>query len=325
MFFALFNQGLPAIKEAMPNNNIKGVSTHNQWPTQWHQTGFFYPFIDEKGIQRQIYINQVKSDKPCLLLIHGFPTSSYDWYPLWSSLSKHFNLLTLDLLGYGLSDKPSDIDYSFALQADIIEAVLVHLGIQHFHILAHDYGDTVAQELLARHGDAGIDSGFAIDSTILLNGGLFPETTQPILIQRLLLSPLGFVIAKMFSFKKFKQNFDYICYHPLPVAELAIHWQLITQNQGTKVIHKIIQYIRERKLHRERWVGALQQYKMPLRFINGICDPVSGQDTLIRFEQLVEQADTVALVETGHYPQLEKPKAVLQHCTSFWLQHKIII
>lgn len=308
----------------MPNHNIKGISTHNQWPTQWHQTGFFYQFVDTKGIQRQIYINQATSDKPCLLLIHGFPTSSYDWHTLWPSLTQHFNLLTLDLLGYGLSDKPCDIDYSFALQADIIEAVLTSLGIQHFHILAHDYGDTVAQELLARHGNPDLDSPFSIDSTLLLNGGLFPETTQPILIQHLLLGPLGFIIAKMFSFKKFKKNFDHICYQPLPAAELAIHWQLITQNQGIKVIHKVIQYIRERQRHRERWVKALQQYKKPLRFINGICDPVSGQETLIRFEQLIEQADTIALVETGHYPQLENPRAVLQHCTRFWLQHRIV-
>ncbi|UJF21243.1 alpha/beta fold hydrolase [Shewanella sp. OMA3-2] len=312
------------MKEVMLNHYIEELNTQSQWPTQWHQTGFFYQFVDTKGIQRQIYINQAKSDKPCLLLIHGFPTSSYDWHALWPSLTQHFNLLTLDLIGYGLSDKPSDIDYSFALQADIIEAVLDYLGIQHFHILAHDYGDTVAQELLARHGDTGLDSGFSIDSTILLNGGLFPETTQPILIQRLLMGSFGFVIAKLFSFKKFTQNFAYICYQPIPEAELAIHWQLITKNQGIKVIHKIIQYIRERKLHRERWVSALQQYEMPLRFINGICDPISGQDTLIRFEQLIEQADTIALVETGHYPQLEKPQAVLQHCTHFWLQHKII-
>lgn len=293
------------------------------WPTPWHQSGFFHQYRHD-GITRQVYINHVKSNKPCLLLIHGFPTSCYDWKPLWLTLAKHFHLITLDLLGYGLSDKPSNATYTFSLQADIIEDVLKHQGIKEFHILAHDYGDTVAQELLARHGQPNDNDDFDIKSTILLNGGLFPETTRPILTQKILLSPVGFLVAKFFSFKKFIANFNHICYQKVPVADLAIHWQLIQHNQGVDVIHKVIQYIRERQVHRHRWVNALQQYPQPLRLINGICDPVSGQDTLMRFEQLIEQADTIALLETGHYPQIENPHAVLVHCVNFWRQHKII-
>ena len=92
-----------------------------------------------------------KEEKPWLLLIHGYPTSSWDWTFIWDGLRPHFRLVAMDMLGFGLSDKPRDIDYAIAMQADFQEALLAHLGAGAAHVFAHDYGDTVGQELLARH------------------------------------------------------------------------------------------------------------------------------------------------------------------------------
>lgn len=62
--------------------------------------------------------------KPVLLLLHGFPSSSWDWQPLWEPLGEHFELLALDLLGFGFSAKPNRRDYSIHRQADIVEALV---------------------------------------------------------------------------------------------------------------------------------------------------------------------------------------------------------
>src|SRR5512133_2659710 len=86
---------------------------------------------------------------PALVLIHGFPTASWDYEALWEPLCQRYRVITLDMLGFGLSAKP-DAPYSILRQADLFEARLAELGITDFHVLAHDYGDTVAQELLAR-------------------------------------------------------------------------------------------------------------------------------------------------------------------------------
>jgi pimeloyl-ACP methyl ester carboxylesterase len=65
-------------------------------------------------------------------------------------------------------------------QADLQQALLAHLQVeQPVHILAHDYGDSVAQELLARH----YENRLAVASCVFLNGGLFPETHRPVLMQ----------------------------------------------------------------------------------------------------------------------------------------------
>jgi len=92
-------------------------------------------------------------DAPTLLLIHGFPTSSWDFSPIWQALTTHFNVIAPDLLGFGFSAKPVAYDYSILDQADLCEALLTRLGVNRFHILAHNYGDSVAQELLARAHD----------------------------------------------------------------------------------------------------------------------------------------------------------------------------
>ena len=111
---------------------------------------------------------------PALLCIHGFPTASWDWHKVWDAVTARFGcVVTLDMLGFGFSAKPRPYGYTMAEQADIHEALLRRLGIDRTHVLAHDYGDTVAQELLARHEERRA-GGIVLESVCFLNGGLFP-------------------------------------------------------------------------------------------------------------------------------------------------------
>ena len=124
---------------------------------------------------------------PPLLLIHGFPTSSWDWWPLWDALAATHRVIACDLLGLGLSAKPRG-GYSVMVQADLVEAVAAWAGVTRAAVLAHDYGDTVAQELLARQRSGG---ALRLAGVAFLNGGLFPEAHRARPIQRLLASPLA--------------------------------------------------------------------------------------------------------------------------------------
>ncbi|MGH8481349.1 MAG: alpha/beta fold hydrolase, partial [Nevskiaceae bacterium] len=64
-----------------------------------------------------------------LLLIHGFPTSSWDWHRVWDALGAKFpRVIAADLMGFGFSSKPADYDYSILDQADLLEGLLAHLG-----------------------------------------------------------------------------------------------------------------------------------------------------------------------------------------------------
>ncbi|EIK95274.1 alpha/beta hydrolase fold family protein [Pseudomonas sp. M47T1] len=251
-----------------------------------------------------------------LLLLHGFPTASWDWHYLWQPLAQRYRLIACDMLGFGDSSKPVDHAYSLIEQADLQQALLAHLGIrQPVHVLAHDYGDSVAQELLARH-----PSGLAnIASCVFLNGGLFPEAHHAVLIQKLLISPLGWLVSRTFSRETLVNSVTQIYGPHTRPSESALDdwWSLICANRGTRVLHRLCGYLIERRQQRDRWVTAMQHAKVPMRFINGGLDPVCGKHMVTRYRQLIHRADTVVLPEIGHYPHTEAPVQVLKHYLAF--------
>lgn len=286
---------------------------------EWKNTGKHFTYKN----QHQIFY-QTKGEGESLILIHGFPTASWDWHLLWGDLSKNFHLITLDMLGFGFSDKPAKHVYSIIEQADIWETLLEHLNVKRIKILAHDYGDTVAQEILARflEKQKKNEDYLQVESICFLNGGLIPEMHRPRLIQKLLNSPIGFLVSKLFNEKRFRISFSEVFGSSTKPSdkELREFWQLIVFNQGHLINHKLIHYINERKKYRDRWVNALIESTIPLRLIDGPEDPVSGRHLAEKYKSIVPNADVVILENIGHYPQTESPNLVLEHFLAF-IQH----
>jgi pimeloyl-ACP methyl ester carboxylesterase len=252
-----------------------------------------------------------------LLLIHGFPTASWDWEALWPALTERYRVYTCDLIGFGLSAKPSNHAYSIVDQANLCEAYLAGEGVRAYHVLAHDYGDSVAQELLARRHEPGERP--QVLSVALLNGGLFPETHRPVPTQKLLLSPLGFLLGRLSSRATLAKNMRQI-FGPDSQPDDAlidVFWSLLGTNNGPAIMHKLIHYIVERRQHRARWVGALQGQDVPLKLIDGTADPISGAHMVARYRELVPEPDVTELDGIGHYPQVESPDAVLKAYLAF--------
>ncbi|CAN5310734.1 alpha/beta hydrolase [soil metagenome] len=250
-----------------------------------------------------------------LLLIHGFPTSSRDWAQLEPGLAQRFQWHAIDMLGFGQSDKPRDFDYSIAASADQWEAHAQARGLSSVRIVAHDYGNTVAQELLARQLQGRLP--FRIGSIAFLNGGLFPEATHPLFLQKALLGPLGPLVARLSSERSFVASMRHICVQPPDAAELHEHWALLERAGGRFVLPAIIQYIRERTRHRERWVGALQRADIPICLMDGIEDPISGASIVRRWRDLLSAAPVFEFDGVGHYPQWEAPARVLAALETF--------
>ena len=284
----------------------------------WQSTGDFFTY----GKHRLFY--KKAGQGPALLLLHGFPTASWDWHLIWQPLQKYFTVFTLDLLGFGFSDKPKQ-NYLIHQQADIVIAFLSDQKVVSYHLLAHDYGDIVAQEILAR-ANKGVkikkNNAPKLLSLCLLNGGLFPETHHPLLVQKVLMSPIGWLVAKLFTKKKLQQNLEGIFgSNTQPTRKnITDFWTLMTHNQGKRVFHLLIRYMQQRKKYRSRWVGALQQTLIPIQLINGVADPISGAHMVDRYCELIPQPNVVTLEDIGQYPQIEAPEVVLQHYLSFVLK-----
>lgn len=244
-----------------------------------------------------------------LLLIHGYPSASWDWHRVWDTLSLKFRVIAMDMLGYGMSDKPHPHKYSFEEQVAIISSLIRKMGIGKVHILAHDYGATVTQEMLAQQQDGTLP--FEIETVCLLNGGIIPEAIEPRLIQRILLTPLAPMIAPLIPRSAFDRSFNNLFADPLPDSELDNYWELVITNNGKRVIPAVQKYLPERTQRRSRWVGALQKTDVPLCYVHGVEDPVL-RSLPAHMRQLVPNASVVELPNVGHYPQVEAPVDVVR-------------
>jgi pimeloyl-ACP methyl ester carboxylesterase len=278
----------------------------------WQSSGSYFDFRGNK-----IFYRQSAESAEILLCLHGFPTASFDYHKIWGELAKKFNLLAFDLIGYGFSAKPPDFDYTTFQQVDVLQALLEYLQVKKVHILAHDYGNTITQELLARDEENRLS--FTIESICLLNGALFPETHRPILAQKILISPIGFLFGKLITDSRFKQSLASVFGQKTQPSETELNdfVTLFRHNGGKMIAHKLIRYMTERAKFRERWVGSLARTTVPLRFINGLADPVSGAHLVKRFREVLPHTDIIELVEIGHFPHFEVPDETLLHFSEF--------
>ncbi|MGB0863735.1 MAG: alpha/beta fold hydrolase [Saprospiraceae bacterium] len=75
--------------------------------------------------------------------------------------------------------------------------------------------------------------------------------------------------------------------------------------------------MQERQDNRTRWVEAIQQTNIPVRLINGVSDPISGQDMADRYQVIIPNPDVVELKNIGRFPLVEAPEAVLKYYLEF--------
>ena len=272
--------------------------------SEWRSGGEYFTYHQQELFYR------TDGEGPVLLLIHGYPTASFDWVKLWPTLTQHFRCVTLDMLGFGFSSK-APIKYQITEQVSAICALLNHLDVSNAHVVSHDYGDTVAQELMAQQADGILP--FSIQTLHLLNGGLFPETHLALPIQKLLLSPLGRLLIHFLNKDALRKSMRGIFGQNTPPTEQEIDdfWTLISTNMGHKYMHLPLDYMNQRKKHRARWVAALQNTTVPIRLTVGAADPISGAHMAARYKELIPNPNIVELENIGHYPQIESPQHVL--------------
>jgi pimeloyl-ACP methyl ester carboxylesterase len=277
---------------------------------QWRSQG---RWLDYRG--HAVFLRETGAGE-ALLCLHGYPYSGWHWRRLWPALTASHRVIAPDMLGCGYSDKPRDFHYNIPAQADLMASLLQQLGIAEVHLLAHDYGVSIAQELLARNLEG--RGSPRIRSVCFLNGGLLPEKFRERMEHRLI-RLRGMQVALLFDGNAFARSVGALYgAGTRPTAEaLALDWELATRDGGLFVADKIFHFLEERIDSRERWVGALQKAPVPLRLVNGAADPIAGQAMADTYREIAPQADVVPLPDIGHFPQLEAPDAVLAAYSEF--------
>ena len=277
---------------------------------QWWAEGEHVP-LTLSGVERVIFLRRLGAG-PEMTLLHGFPSSSHDWAKIAPALAGRYSLTMPDFLGFGASEKPAKHEYSLHEQADLVEAMWAREGVSSTVVVAHDYAVSVTQELLARcaEGTLGVD----LRAVHLLNGGLYPDLHRPQATQTALLDPeQGPQVSALINEElfiaglgpTFAPGFD-------GAADSAEIWQAMSRDGGQRILHLLIGYMRNREAHEQRWVTAMHSTDVPLSFVWGMLDPISGAHMAERIRERLPNAPLLALEDVAHWPQLEAPEQVVQ-------------
>ncbi|WP_327145997.1 alpha/beta fold hydrolase [Nocardia sp. NBC_01327] len=256
----------------------------------------------------RVFVRSGQGSGPTVLLLHGYPSSSYDFRRVVDQLGGRA-WVALDFLGFGFSDKPRPHRYSLFEQADIVEEVVAGSIAGPVVVLAHDMGTSVATELLARDIEGALS--FSMERVVLGNGSVILEKASLRPIQKILRGRLGPVAARLANRVLFTREFAQLfsARHPLSKDEAAAQWALLSNERGHRITDLLTAYLDERVVHAARWHGAVRDWGKPLGFLWATGDPVATTAVLDGLRALRPAAAVVELPGLGHYPQIEDPGA----------------
>lgn len=267
---------------------------------------------------------QAVADKT-LLLIHGYPESSFSWHKVADGLAAQFDrVVMLDLPGYGLSDKRTDTyTYSLFEQADTALQVWQALGVRGGHLLAHDMGDSVATELIARQVSgllpAWFGSGF--QSLTLTNGSVVLGLAKLRLMQRLLLTWVGPLLSQLATRQVFAQQAR-SAHGPATLcdADIDAMWTNMCRQGGRNKNHVLLKYLNDRRrFEAARWLPALAATDVPIHICWGEADAVARVAMANHLKQQVCTQATVTLMPgVGHFCQLSDPEPWLEAVLAYY-------
>lgn len=247
----------------------------------WRDRGSYFSWAPADGSASEVEIFHVEGgdpDKPTLLLVHGFPTCSVDWFDLGILLSDRFHVCALDFPGYGFSSKPLGWGYSLVRDAELIDHYLgAVLGKTSATVIAHDRGTSVS--LLHTINAAAGRTTTNVEHLVLTNGNIYLPLSNLTDFQRMALDPTTWPAVKEFvTPAMLAVGMGTLTFSPPRGAgdpEIDALDATFAHNDGVQVIHETIQYLVERAEHETDWLEALGGLATPVSVIWGMNDPVS--------------------------------------------------
>lgn len=271
----------------------------------------------------QVFVVDVpgeREDGPPVLVLHGFPSSSFDWRHVVDRLATRRRVVLLDFLGFGLSDKP-DLRYGIRIQANLAQQVVLGLGLREVALVTHDMGDSVGGELLARSIEGSL--GFGVGQRVVTNGSIYLSMAQLTSGQQALLTLPDEALAADHTADSWRAGFlkglasTFAPARQPRADELAAQWELMARGDGYRLLPRLIRYLEDRRQDEARFTGGIERHPSPLGIVWGALDPVAVHPMALRLREARRDATLTTLDGVGHYPMIEDPDrfaaAVLHH------------
>ncbi|HVS68574.1 MAG TPA: alpha/beta hydrolase [Mycobacteriales bacterium] len=288
----------------------------------WRDRGSYFSWAPAEGSAPPVDIFHVEGGdpgNPTIVLVHGFPTCSVDWFDLGILLSDRFHVCALDFPGYGFSSKPTGWGYSLGRDAELLDHYLADvLNKQSAIVIAHDRGTSVS--LLHTINAAAGHTKTGVDHLVLTNGNIYLPLSNLTDFQRLALDPESWPAVKEFMTPAMLAvGMGTLTYSPPRGAgdpEIDALEATFAHNDGVSVIHETIQYLVERAENETGWLEALGALDTPTSVIWGMNDPVSPPRVALHawddFFMFKPGRNRIYLVpDASHYLQNDRPDALV--------------
>jgi len=286
---------------------------HSDLAEAWFKGGDYFEWTSTTKNNQQAKVDVFyrtfgSKDKPQLLMIHGFPNSSFDFYKLVPLLENDFHIAVLDFPGSGFSDKPvPNFSYMLEENAEILDYFVKNIiKFNDFALYTHDRGVSIGLAFLGHYLDTK-PAEYRINYHFLSNSGMFLPLANLMPMQTALLDPArgNALIQARKSVPRITQG----------DPEAIAYADIFKFKDGDSALIHVARYLLERAENELRWLNNLSRSDIPVAYLWGLLDDINP----VRISNHVwntylndrDAESTYWLLPTaGHYPQREKPNEV---------------
>ena len=256
----------------------------------------------------KIFYSREGAGEP-LLLLHGITTYSFIWRKIIPLLTPHFDVIAVDLIGCGKSDKPLDVDYSIKNQADIIFEFIKKLELKNIHLVAHDIGGGIGQILTVKH------PGFFLDTTLINSVAYDFWPVQPIIamrtpiVRQIAMASLDFGAFRLVVKRGLSQK------EVLTEELMQLFWEPMKTKSGRKGFLHLAESLNNKHLLEIK--DDLHKTKIPFLIIRGNEDVYLSVEICETLYKNIPRCELLKIPNTGHFMMEEEPNKISDAIISF--------
>jgi haloalkane dehalogenase len=275
-----------------------------------------YPFTSrwqDTSVGRLHYVDEGRGDP--ILFVHGTPYWSFEWRHVVRALAAERRSIAVDLLGFGLSDRPRAFRYTPEAHAAVLREFVDALGLERFDLVVHDYGGPIALPLA-------LDRPERIRRVVVINtwmwslagdrdmerawkvagGGFGRFLYKHVNLSLKVIAPSAWGDRRKLTSAIQRQ---YLERFPDSWSRGAVLWPLAHAIMGSDAYYRSL------------WEKRARLRSIPALVIWGMKDRAFRPQYLARWREVLPEAQVVELASAGHWPHEEEPEQVVAALRSF--------
>ncbi len=260
-------------------------------------------FVNVRGLEVR-YVTEGEGEP--IVLVHGMGCSVYSWRLLIPLLSDEYKVYAFDLPGFGLSDKPSDYDYSLESQGEFVIDFLDAVGLDKTILLGHSMGGVIVGYAAAKHPER-------VSKLVLNNPGYYSGGAPEFL--KYLFFPLDRISSRMFFNRDFEREMLKIMYYDDSLATDETVDAYLVAGKTPGAVDALTSMGRSEGV--KQYTGITDRITMPAFIVWGKNDANIHFEDSERLHSEIKGSEIFYIDNCGHMVPEEKPEIMASAIKQF--------